>query len=585
MKKIKKFLSILTPFSLFLTIACQENNLVHIKIKEYLKELKFEDNLTFEQIKLYLQINLKELFDYQIKKITYTNKQINIDDLFVYEYDFVEPKKFIIDNNNYLLNSTNKHTLKLNDLFLFNWNPEILTFNNYLNNLWTEHNSNNYSSLDLILPNIQYLIYIASINNPLNFKNKISITKLRPSAFILNKEQHFYLLKTLEFYIKYFEIDSLSKNFYLDFGILNKINENLLQISLIIFDENNKLIFKSDNKIYITNFIDYSQLFSRYVNKISGEILSLNINEHDDISNIQLNEKFNDINLIFENNIFNIIDFDSLLHPNEIYKEVNFNVLKYLFNELKENIKIITNGQINNNLIIDRLEDTNLLNNTYAIAKLIVFDKIEKKYYPWYSVNFTSHHHLLNGFYIKNELNLLNNKNSENYFGYQTYQSNQKIKFVNPDIFFENNLIFILNFLIKKNMFNSQLWNSQNMNKLSNIEIVHKKDIYEKRISNLISQFVLLYAINNGSLIKEVKVSIDPDNDFSFKNYPLGIIPMKIDFIDDKNQSMLNSNNKDNLFYLKGFKGFEFSFDDISENEINIQPLENQELIFIERII
>lgn len=84
-----------------------------------------------------------------------------------------------------------------------------------------------------------------------------------------------------------------------------------------------------------------------------------------------------------------------------------------------------------------------------------------------------------------------------------------------------------------------------------------------KKISTLISQYVLKFFINNKKpgyeeLIKEVKVTIDPNNDYDALKYGVGKLPIRIDFINHKNEDMIK-NISERKFLLGGFVGYDFS--------------------------
>ncbi|VEU78080.1 MAG3240 family lipoprotein [Mycoplasmopsis columbinasalis] len=275
------------------------------------------------------------------------------------------------------------------------------------------------------------------------------------------------------------------------------------------------------------------------------------------------NEEFRNAAIVFNENVFGFADYDATFHPFELYKQMNLSVFEYLFENNKDIFKLV-NVENSDVFQFDSFKPTKLLNNSLAIGQLNI--KKGDEIFPWFSINFTPHKHLFSGYITKNELGLLNNLKNDNYFSYynlnveETATGEKTVIYPNgidANEFFETNFNDIASFIISKNINNLLLWDNSKMENTTAEYVLFNKNSFEKKLSLLFSQFVLLYWIKNNktnSLIKGVRVKIvDPKE----KGIPqkLGSVLIQVDFYDNNNESLLNQENKDKLFWITGFKG------------------------------
>ncbi|WP_051617799.1 MAG3240 family lipoprotein [Mycoplasmopsis iners] len=554
-----------------LPISCQDKQ-NNIKLINYLNNLNIPSNLTKEQLIYFVNYQLdqdnfsEDLIDLNIKNnkldLLFGNGIVIEKD---YETDLLVKKdSVIIENDSYkILDEANLTNIDVLTAFA---PKNYVNKNDYQNQIWSEHNQFGYLSNQVVLPNLQLLIYKALSNNPLFIKNKNAVDNLRLTAFAKSLEQQKYFLDSLNFYLKKYQFTS-------EKGELGKVqmsnivlNSGYLSAKFSFWNQKNTEEIAQPITLYLDGFFNNETVYKKYPDKLTNQILDLNDNS------IHLNEQYNNPLIKFKNNILNLIDFDATMHSGILYKQYNINSFKYLIDNWKE-IFLIDNLNDQKLYEIVNFEFTDLLNNSYSIGLLNV--KVGETIYPWYSIDFTEHKHLFNGFYIKNELGLLNKKTSENYFSYSTLtKQNDQLVYpqgIDANAFFEANLEDIVNFGIMQNVNNLAMWNNFSMFEVSPEYVISNKAEFEKKLSLIISQLVLLYYIKNSdnTLIKEVKITIDPNNDFYNANYDLGSIPIKIDFIDHKNNQMLNLNNQNLTFELKGFKGTNFAQIDSKKAELD----------------
>ncbi len=492
-----------------------------------------------------------------------------------------------IINNSYKLekNSNSKNSFRI----LFSNLPISYTNKEkFETRIWTENNANGYNSLSYRLPNLQLLSYLAQTTNLLNDPFKNPKTEMRIEGFLASKLQQEKYLNELLFYIKEFNFDENIQK--ISFKSLVKTN-NYLTATLDFLDDNNKSLLNQNDqiKIYLDEFQNNENFYAQYKDVLTNKTLNLN----DDLENVNLvlfNEQYQNPTIKFKDNILGINEYDQTMHPDKKYKQFNINLFKYLFDNYQDLIEI-TNVE-NKNIKIEKFEFSKLLNNSLSIGKLFLNDG--QKTYPWFSINFTPHKHLFDGFIIKNELGLFSKLNSQNYFSYNTLKKeNNQIEYpqgIDANEFFEQNFIDIVNFLIEENISNLILWNNFPMHERTSTYIVHNKNEFEKKLSLLFSQLVLLYYITNkenNTLIKEVKVKIlDDDTNF-------GSIYLNFDFIDHNNQSLLNNNLKNQKYELKGFKGTNYKLIDEKRKELESQenkeyleqPIKNQTLPYLKKAV
>ncbi|WP_416738070.1 MAG3240 family lipoprotein [Mycoplasmopsis meleagridis] len=569
MKKKNFLIFIPLLFFPFISSSCN-SDLENNKLIELIEKISLTNELTKNQLLLYLN-NYLINNDYKNVFLKIENNSLVINNKNYALSNNLKLKSYsssTVENNSYVIKKNSDQSTDLN--ILFNFLPDK-DFNQeeYLNNLWTIHNSNDYNSVLYNLPNLQYFLYLAANNNPLKITNKNKLNSMRNIAFLNSNKQKNYFLLTLNFYLN--EYRFVYKNKIIKQILFNDLilDKNDIKVQFSFLDEDNKII-KFHEYFYLTNFIDYAKFYPNLIDKKSKQSISLNLLDKN-VSVTNFSEEVNNPTIKFKDNLFNLVDFDSLMHPNSKYLEFNLNGFKYLVDNFKDYM-YITDANNDTNYEIENFEITNLLNDSYAIGKMLVKDTKTNKYYNWYSINFTPHHHLFNGFYIENELNLLDKKNKNNYWSYSNLEIiNGNVNYpraINADSFFDDNLLTIMNFLIEKNINNLQLWNNKNMYDFSDLYVINNKKEIEKKLSLIFSQFVLLYFIKkNDSLIREVKVEIDPENDFyNYKN-ELGTIPFKVDFIDYNNKSMLSDRNRNKIFILKGFLGTDFSDIEKAKNE------------------
>lgn len=485
-------------------------------------------------------------------------------------------------------NDSNKYTVKRSKTDSLNENIGILfeysktydlrnkTTTEYKNSLF-ENKFNVGSFGKYSVPDLQYLInQLVSIKDK-NFEHQTLNNEIRIEGFLGSEFQQKQLENRLNYELKKYDFGIEKVNF-----LSLKSENDYIILMLDLLDKDGKSLLNDEQKSHkflIKGFINRD--FYSFNDLKTNEIFRFKENK------TLFSEEMNYPRLKFKNNPLGFDDFDDLMHSSKPYFRFNLNSFKMIANELKEDLYI---DGINDEFIcfIDEFEKTEMLNNSYAIGKFNV--KIENKKTKnktnlnWYSLNFTKHKHIFTkGFYLENKLGKIDEKDNNKYFSYyinnSNFDTNNNLiisKKINADEFLKESFEDIFNFLIYNQKDNLSLWLNNTLENTEIITILQNKKYFEKWLSIIVSQYVLLYYINNSGnekdLIKKVNITIDPENNYSAELYGLGNLPIEIDFINQEDKSMLTNKKK---FIFTGFKGFDKTEFVDKYNEIK-NDLENE---------
>ncbi|WP_406617282.1 MAG3240 family lipoprotein [Mycoplasmopsis adleri] len=492
---------------------------------------------------------LNKIEDFEFSSLAYSltfTKENN-------KYKVIKNDNLSLENNlDILFMASNKYNQS--ELGVAKYNQDIFNEFFYKTGDFKENN----------IPDLQYLLQ-RNISNPsFMYPLQTLSNNIRKEGFMSSKYQQDILanrvLEQLSFY-----------NFAKDNKFINKVVFNNVQIipsgiklNIDLLDnQNNSLLSQKqkDHVFYINNFMS-SNFYKDIKNLKTNEPLYFK----DDA--VLFSEQYNYPSLSFSRNPLNFTDFDSLMHPSEAYETYNLNAFSMLVDFMKDDL-IILGASPNYQYKIAGFQNSELLNNSYALGYLLVDEyNGDKKIntYKWYSINFTHHKHIFaDGFILENKVGKIDTSNKDDYFSYYVhandFDTNNNLvisKHINPNDFAKDSLDDIINFLMYKQSNNLSLWKNHLMENLPVLKIIQDKDWYEKYLSIIISQYVLKYYINNSGnaddLIKYVKVAIDPDSDYSAELYGLGNLPIQIDFINHKNESMLTKPIKK---IISGFNGYD----------------------------
>ncbi|WP_027120911.1 MAG3240 family lipoprotein [Mycoplasmopsis lipofaciens] len=532
------------------------------------------------------------------------------------EFNF---QSFYYKNNKYIFNSKKNAATDVSILFEENNDDYMdIKYGNYQPKLWNTSGKNFLNELKTslndptakynYLPDLQVIIEKASAFDPFYIlsDNKIEVNELRNYGLKNSLMQRNILEKQITFYLNRYILIGNNKKFnkciIKDFQIV----DDYAKIKIDLLDANNYSLLNNQQKnhvFYIRNFVKNNEKYNKYHNIQTNKTLNLDEyvkQNYKDYSNIVMfDENTKNPNLALKNNIFYLSDYDSTMHPEPSYLKFNLNNFKYFFNNFKDLFYIKSQSENETYELMD-FDKTTMLNNSYSIGVLNIKVKnnFETKIMPWYSINFNPHKHIFNGFIVKNSLKIDPN-NDDDIFSYYVNKglNNENLKLpkgINANDFFNKCFIDIANFIIEKNKTNVNIWNNNYQNETPVLEIIQNKEKYEKILSLILSQYVLLYYINNDTndekgLIKEVKVEIQSD-DYTFDKYGLGNLPVKFSFKNYKNEEMLNDEIKNKIYLISGFKGFDNSnilnkIKELKNNGINYfeieQPEENKTLPYV----
>ncbi|WP_331696737.1 MAG3240 family lipoprotein [Mycoplasmopsis agalactiae] len=444
---------------------------------------------------------------------------------------------------------------------------------------------------DLSIPDLQYMLQSAFINSNSQFPIQVLSINTRSKAFFKSKFQQDILEKRLSNELKIYNFTSNGLIFdHVKFNNL-KIDTDTIKLNIDLLDANDNSLLSDKYKsleFKLTNFSKgQSDIYFDLKTKAKLTI---------DNDEVKFNELVNNPEIKFKPNPLSYKTIDDLMHPTKGYEAFNLNNTEMLLSELKDDI-LLSNTPAEFDFKIDKFEKTKLLNNSLSIGKLIINDAKTGQEYNWYSIDFTPHKHIfLNGLYLKNELGTIN-KNKDTYFSYSVNDNNfdnkgnlnitQGIKAAD---FIENSFNDIANFLIYQNKDNLLLWQNNAMSNLPVLEVLKHKHFYEKWLSIIFSQYTLLYNINNDAdddgLIKKVDVKLIDSNKYEASKHGLGTVPISINFINHRNQKMLQTDYHYNLI---GFKGYDKGIIESKKAELKEEyksdlPLKNKTLPYLIRV-
>ncbi|WP_029513223.1 MAG3240 family lipoprotein [Mycoplasmopsis primatum] len=577
----KTYLSQLQQHTLTSLYESLQNKIITLNLDEKVSEFKISNN------KNDIEFKYKSKW-YSLK--TYANKIAN------FNFDeILKPFTYITKNNKFSVIRANRinNPTDIDILFAFSLddNHNLLAYE-YKKLIFQKVFDKGILG-DYSIPNLQYLIYKAITLPSQKFKLLTSIKNIRAKGFFNAQYQHRLLEKRLLDELSIYNFEKNGKKIK-DVKIKNlkiKNSQVSFNVDLLSEDGNSLLSEEQKKQFFAINGFSNGE-YSNYKNLHDGKNLMIDPNK------TLFSELLNMPELLFKSNPLNYHTIDDLMHPTKEYEKYNLNSLNMLISELKDEIEII-NSEDKFNFKIGTFEKTNLLNNSYSIGKLEIKDPNTNSKYDWYSINFTKHNHIMTqGFYLVNELGKIDQSNKNSYFSYYNnngaFDANHNLalptgtKAINANDFVKKSFNDIVNFLIYQHIDNLQLWDNNSMFNCSVYNILKNKTFYEKWLSIIISQYVLLYNINNDSnesgLIKKVTVNIISPDKYDAAVHGLGNLPIEIDFINNNNKSMLNKKHK---FILTGFKGYDkneiekakalFTNDEYKSS----LPLENKTLPFL----
>ncbi len=444
---------------------------------------------------------------------------------------------------------------------------------------------------DLSIPDLQYMLQSAFVNSSTQFPMQVTSNNTRSKAFFKSKFQQEILEKRLSNELKIYNFASNGIIFdHVKFNNL-KIDNDTIKLNIDLLDSNNNSLLSDKYKnleFKLTNFSKgQSDVYFDLKTKAKLTI---------DNDEVKFNELVNNPEIKFKPNPLSYKTIDDLMHPTKTYEIFNLNNTAMLLSELKDDI-LISNTPAEFDFRIDKFEKTKLLNNSLSIGKLVINESKTNQKYNWYSIDFTPHKHIFsNGLYLKNELGTIN-KNKDSYFSYSVndnrFDSKGNLSIpqgIKATDFIENSFNDIANFLIYQNKDNLLLWQNNAMSNLPVLEVLKHKQFYEKWLSIIFSQYTLLYNINNDAdddgLIKKVDVKLIEPSKYEASKNGLGTLPISINFINHKNQKMLETDYHYNLIGFKGYdKGIiESKIAELKEEYKSNLPLKNKTLPYLIRI-
>ncbi|EIN15126.1 Hypothetical protein, predicted lipoprotein [Mycoplasmopsis agalactiae 14628] len=532
------------------------------------------------------------IFKYKNKKYSLKNsvdkiKNFNFDEIlkpFTYEKEngkYVVKRADKIDNISdisilYKLKSENK--IKYSDYF--EYKREI--FQNYYKKGILD---------DLSIPDLQYMLQSALINKSLQYSEQTLANNIRIKAFYKSEFQQKILEKRLSDELQIYNFQSNGLVFdHVKFNNL-KLENNVITLNIDLLDNQNNSLLNENQKKEKFKLSNFSKGQSdTYFDLKTKSKLTIDYDE------VKFNELVNNPEIKFKPNPLGYKNIDDLMHPTKEYESYNLNNTAMILDELKDDL-LISKIPDQFTFKIGKFEKTKLLNNSFAIGKLVLEETKTKQKYNWYSIDFTPHKHIFtNGLYLKNELGSIH-KTKDSYFSYlvndNNFDSEGILKIqqgIKANDFMENSFNDIANFLIYQHKGNLLLWQNNSMSNLPVLEVLKHRNFYEKWLSIIFSQYTLLYNINNDSsddgLIKKVEVKLIDSNKYEASKNGLGTIPISINFINHKNEKMLL---KDYKFNLTGFKGYDKSIIESKKAELKDEyksslPLKNKTLPYLIKV-
>ncbi|WP_029905550.1 MAG3240 family lipoprotein [Mycoplasmopsis opalescens] len=382
----------------------------------------------------------------------------------------------------------------------------------------------------------------------------------KKSLFLQNQYK-----KAITFYLKSFNKNNEQyeiKNIDFDLD-----NDKEITINIVVFDSSTD---KNQNivlKIKKNDFTDGDKYLYKNIEIKGDKDQRLNFEDNDAI---HLNDLFADLNLNLKTNIFKASEFDNLMHPRVEWLIFNLNGFLSLL-QYNTDLFYLTTKSKDYSFRIISWKPTKLLWNSYSIAVLDVEVKDKNGEiigtFPWYSVDFTIHNHIFeHGFYEDKKL-----KNPK-LFNYKKMNDKcQTPEIVDPDDFYQTNLIDIINFIIHAYRNDLTFWGNKKMEQVDITTMHQNKKLFEKNLENALNQFILLYNVSKPystnkntclndidhekNVIKRVKVKIL--NDELKNQINIGKFDLKIDFIDSEGKSMLSKENSEKIILVGGLVGFD----------------------------
>jgi len=468
--------------------------------------------------------------------IIYPGKKYNINDII-----------YLTDNNNYIkaiVTTINNN----NELIEFNI---IEQYGELSYKIFYDNNKQFYDIINnSITSNIVTFYYINTKNDKLYIKNnntdlivEITIEHNIYTPFTLQNEIQY---KIFAYFNKtYFKLENNNFTFqsFENITILNNNNNNILKY--IGFDSNIELV---------NNNIIYSNSLTKYVNS-NSYISDTNINKIEDVnikSNIKskLNNEYDSIDVLYDNNKFNILKSNFSINYNNYYEFLNL----FKFVNFDENC-IYTSDFINIDIYNPLYIQESQRNIYFRDNNVDIYIKLTNYYNSFYEmINFINNTLNLNDILIeyvdnhviirKNNFDLLASNQIMNTLGIiNTYDS--KLNSNEDPIFTaENEPIRNSKILIFKNI---NVLNSNNESIIST-DIININDILtNNNINCKVLKWSFISDTNNRleiQVLGDVNVNFNYNNSFINTNYKVNVLSINVE-----NAIVISDIN--NVFYYK----------------------------------
>ncbi|TNK82494.1 hypothetical protein C4M97_00950 [Mycoplasmopsis pullorum] len=472
------------------------------------------------------------------------NNLIKINNKFIYQIQYennqkIESNKFDLNKNkliNLFFRPTNHFDFKeakrvnIDDVIAIPTEIDFEKDNSYTIRTKFE----NLYPNETIKPNIHYLY--SMLNDQSSywkniFPEFIPPKKLRIESFKNNNKQIEIYEHIINFYLRAFRF---GKEYRVSINEIEKINDNLLALKLKNYSDNQDL-----TTLYLGNFFEYSTINPSYSFKNTSE-------------NITFNEYISDPELLINASALNFTSFDSLLENGNNFNAKGFN---YLISNEKEMFYVEVPDYKKTEDIAYWIEIPKADDGDSQFAEFVPEGNVAKIYvhvqkmphgdfvkYPWYSVDFNSHHHLMSNYKTIQNGEIVNwDYKKNNFTDYKTVSRE-----------FIQGIIDQLQDKLKNNL---SIWDGRRQNQIEAYEMYEGS----KKSGLSWSLYWFSFLLNDEIL----KYMIARDEDF---NSSIKYVELRVKSFENPGKLIINLwfydyNNKEikfefgNTFELKGFKG------------------------------
>ncbi|QIW62115.1 MAG3240 family lipoprotein [Mycoplasmopsis gallinacea] len=377
------------------------------------------------------------------------------------------------------------------------------------------------------------------------FPNLIKINNMRMIGFINNEEQINYLEKILTFYFKAYKFNGKSLK-RVNIQPLNS-SSNKLYLQISFYDQDDKLIFENSSA-FLFDFFNY--------NRASSFPTSFKLEIPDQVA--LFNEQVQSFNIALDNNLLGVRDVEDLLENGILDYKMTAKGFLALLEQAKDYFKVSVPNYINSKytfkIDIENSSSTNLLNNSNSINKIYLnkFDKngnlLDNTYL--YSIDFSSHKHLFNGYKTS-----IDNDDLFDLYHYNSYEKDEQGNMIGSSQIsysdFKNILINNLDLSIEKLSSKVAFWGKK-QSEIDPYEFYYSNQNQLLFLNWVASTFINGYLINfdmPGELFEPLIVEF---SDAKINQNQAGIIDVNV-----KIKGLKNKLTYDEFEYsIKGFKGF-----------------------------